>query len=308
MAKKAKQDFPPFQMIVDRGRLAPARPEDAERLDTWKNGSKVFVVFVRDGGRVMERKWYAICGRAVKDCKTPWKTQEEASDAMKMAVGVTNIGKTAKGNYFSYPKSLADLTDPELDDAVKLMIDVMYHVTGVDPAEWRKQTDHIKDYPPAEDPKGDDGGDGAAAEQESAGAAVEGEARIAEEAPQNASETAHEAVQSEAPTSPKRAPSSEVTADLSDEDREWLKTGARMLYGAAWKHGAETLAVQSAHLRSDFTPEGISVAARERMSTVMKHCKAVCFNEKTREEVLLPISMAACCEPEDVKTPDIKEG
>jgi hypothetical protein len=138
-----KHEFPPFRMVVERGRLVPATPADAERLDTWRNGSQVNVTFVRNGGRVMERKCWAILNRAVKECKTPWKTSAEASEAVKLSIGVVNLTKTVGGDFLTYPKSLTELSDPELDEAVDLMIDVIHHVTGVDPSEWRKQVAHI---------------------------------------------------------------------------------------------------------------------------------------------------------------------
>lgn len=140
-----RHEFPPFRMLVQGGRLVPATPADAERLDTWRNGSAVNVTFVRNGGRVMERKWWAILNRAVKECKTPWKTSAEASEAIKLAIGIVNLTKTVGGDFLAYPKSLTELADPELDDAVRDMIDVVYHVTGVDPEEWRKHVANIRE-------------------------------------------------------------------------------------------------------------------------------------------------------------------
>ncbi len=154
----SKHEMLPFKMIVERGRLIPAEPYDAERLDTWRNGTLVNVTFVRDGGRVMERKWWAILNRAVKECKTPWKTAAEASEAIKLAIGVVNLTKTVGGDYLAYPKSLTDLDDPELDEAVQQMIDVVHHVTGVDPDEWRKQVSHIRDDEPSSAVSSDDAG------------------------------------------------------------------------------------------------------------------------------------------------------
>ena len=154
----SKHEMLPFKMVVERGRLVPAEAYDAERLDTWRNGTKVNVTFVRDGGRVMERKWWAILGRAVKECKTPWKTQAEASDAIKLAIGVVNLTKTVGGDFMAYPKSLTELDDPELDDAVRDMIDIVHHITGVDPEEWKKQVAHIRDEEPSSAPSTDDAG------------------------------------------------------------------------------------------------------------------------------------------------------
>lgn len=146
-----KHDMLPFKMTVERGKLIPATPYDAERLDTWRSGTAVNVTFIRDGGRVMERKWFAILNRAVKECKTPWKTAAEASEAIKLAIGVVNLTKTVGGDFLAYPKSLTELDDPELDDAVQQMIDVVHHVTGVDPEEWKRQVAHIRDEPKSAD-------------------------------------------------------------------------------------------------------------------------------------------------------------
>jgi hypothetical protein len=155
-----KHDMLPFKMIIERGRLVPAEPYDAERLDTWRNGTRVNVIFARDGGRVMERKWWAICNRAVKECKTPWKTANEASEAIKLAIGVVNLTKTVGGEFMAYPKSLTELEDPELDEAVEQMVNVVHRITGVDPEEWKKQVSHIRDEKSSDTPADDNGSDG----------------------------------------------------------------------------------------------------------------------------------------------------
>lgn len=81
---RQKSDTPPFQMVVEKGpRLAPATASDAERLDTWRVGSKVNVSFVRNGSRVMERKWWAVLGLVVDRCNVPWTTKEQASDGVQ---------------------------------------------------------------------------------------------------------------------------------------------------------------------------------------------------------------------------------
>lgn len=147
-----KHETLPFKMTVERGKLVPADAHDAERLDTWRNGTPVNVTFVRDGGRVMERKWWAVLNRAVKECKTPWKTAAEASEAIKLAIGVVNLTKTVGGEFMAYPKSLTELDDPDLDEAVRQMMDVVHHVTGVDPEEWKKQVAHIRDDEPSDNP------------------------------------------------------------------------------------------------------------------------------------------------------------
>ena len=78
-------------------------------------------------------------GRAVKECKTPWKTRDEASEAIKLSLGIVNLSKTVNGHFMQYPKSLTELTDPELEEALMQMMEIIQHITGVDPDEWKKQ-------------------------------------------------------------------------------------------------------------------------------------------------------------------------
>lgn len=138
---RQKSDTPPFQMVIEKGpRLAPATASDAERLDTWRVGSKVNVSFVRNGSRVMERKWWAVLGLVVDRCNVPWTTKEQASEAIKLALDITNMTKTVGGAWMLYPKSLTELDDAELDKAVSRMMDLITEMTGIDPETLRRET------------------------------------------------------------------------------------------------------------------------------------------------------------------------
>ena len=137
---RAKADTPPFRMIIERGpRLVPATSAEAERLDTWRVGSEVNVQFMRNGSRVMERKWWAVLGLVVDQCNVPWKTKDQASEAIKLALGIVNLTKTVGGSWMQYPKSLTELSDPELDEAVRDMMDLITKMTGIDPETLRKE-------------------------------------------------------------------------------------------------------------------------------------------------------------------------
>jgi hypothetical protein len=118
----------------------PATAYDQERLDTYRRGTPVNVVMVRDGGRAMERKWFAVLGLVVKQCNVPWKNKDQASEAVKLALGIVNLSKTVGGDFMAYPKSLTELSDPELDDAVRDMMDLIQKMTGIDPATLKKET------------------------------------------------------------------------------------------------------------------------------------------------------------------------
>lgn len=139
--------MPAFSMIIESGRLVPATPCDFERLDSFRRGTKVRVRFTEERDRVLVKKWWAILGLVVKQCQTPWKTKEEASEAVKLALGIVNLTKTVKGDFLAYPKSLTDLEDPELQDAVEQMTELLSRITGVDVETLKKETAHIQPGP-----------------------------------------------------------------------------------------------------------------------------------------------------------------
>lgn len=131
-------DQPSFRMVIENGRLVPATPFDQERLLTWRNGTEVRVSFVA-ADHPLIRKWWAILNLVVKQCNTPWMNAEQASEGIKLALGINHLGKTVGGRYMHYPRSLKELSDPELEDAVNDMMDVVQRLTGVDPATLRKE-------------------------------------------------------------------------------------------------------------------------------------------------------------------------
>jgi hypothetical protein len=143
-----KHEAPPFRMVVEGGRLVPATAYDAERLDTYRRGTKVSVRFTEEKDRVLVRKWWAIIGKAVKECATPWKTRDEASEAIKLSLGIVNLSKTVGGDWMQYPKSLTELTDPELVDAVEGMAAIIQQITGVDPDDWKKEIADVGEEDP----------------------------------------------------------------------------------------------------------------------------------------------------------------
>jgi hypothetical protein len=138
------KDAPSFHMIIENGRLAPATPYDQERLNSFLNGLKVRVRFVGDHESPWIKRWWAVLNLAVKQCKTPWKTADQASDYMKHALGhvSVNIYRNASGaveRRIEVPRSLTELADDELKEMVELMEAVLQRITGVDPATLRKE-------------------------------------------------------------------------------------------------------------------------------------------------------------------------
>jgi len=142
-----KGDFPALRMTIDGGRLVPAGPFDAERLNSYRRGTVVYVRFTEEKDRVLVRKWFAIIGLVLKQCQTPWKNKDEAHEAIKLALGIVNLSKTVGGDYMQYPKSLAELEDPELQEALEQMTELLSHMTSVDVATLRKETAHIDETP-----------------------------------------------------------------------------------------------------------------------------------------------------------------
>lgn len=143
----SKGDFPALRMTIEAGRLIPAGQFDAERLNSFRRGTVVYVTFTEEKDRVLVKKWWAILGLVVKQCKTPWKTKEEASEAVKLALGIVNLSKTVGGQFMQYPRSLKDLEDPEMLEALEAMTELLSRITGVDVETLKKETAHVEPDP-----------------------------------------------------------------------------------------------------------------------------------------------------------------
>ncbi|TLX12100.1 hypothetical protein [Rhizobium sp. MHM7A] len=141
-----KSDFPALRMTIDGGRLVPAGPFDAERLNSYRRGTVVYVRFTEEKDRVLVRKWFAIIDIVLKQCQTPWKNRDQAHEAIKLALGIVNLSKTVGGDYMQYPKSITALEDPELQEALEQMTELLSRMTGVDVATLKKETAHIVEY------------------------------------------------------------------------------------------------------------------------------------------------------------------
>jgi hypothetical protein len=143
----SKTDYPALRMKIERGHLVPAGPFDAERLASYRNGTIVMCRFTEERDRILVKKWFAVLGLVLKQCRTPWNNRDEAHEAIKLALGIVNLSKTVGGDYMQYPKSLTELEDPELQEALNNMIDLLSAMTGVDVATLRKETKHVDEEP-----------------------------------------------------------------------------------------------------------------------------------------------------------------
>lgn len=152
-----KHELPPLRMIVERGRLVPASPYDQERLDGYQNGARLQVTLWQGRNGKLSRKYWAILHKVVADLPCPWQTAEEASDALKLACGITDAGKTVNDQWFIRPGSISFSTMPEdkFQDFFERAMAVLARVTGVDPttlgqaaADVGDEEDNSDDAPP----------------------------------------------------------------------------------------------------------------------------------------------------------------
>lgn len=87
----------------------------------------------------------------MKDTKTPWRTATQASEAIKLALGIVEYGKTVGGQFMQWPLSRKELDDKDLADAVRDMASLLHKMTGVDPLEWNRETADVgRDEQPAD--------------------------------------------------------------------------------------------------------------------------------------------------------------
>ncbi|MDQ0996922.1 hypothetical protein QFZ34_002104 [Phyllobacterium ifriqiyense] len=260
-----KHEHPAFKMVIENARLVPATAYDEERLQSYRRGTKVCVRFTEEKDRIFVRKWWAILGKAVKECQTPWQTKDQASEAIKLSLGIVNLSKTVGGAFMQYPKSLTELTDPELEEAVEQMMAIIQHITGVDPADWRKE---IADL-------GEEEQNTSAGSPQAAG--VSGEVELGSLSQSN--QTADEAVNEpgdDLVSSGEELPGSD-NQDESDhpfDEAEWLKAFAKVIVAAI---GPDEAVVVDAS-KGQFV-DGLSEDTSSRARTIVNYARQACRGE-----------------------------
>ncbi len=273
----SKSDFPALRMVVEGGRLAPSTPFDAERLNSYRRGTTVFCKFTEEKDRVLVRKWFAIISLVLKQCETPWKNKDEAHEAIKLALGIVNLSKTVSGQWMQYPKSLADLDDPEMQEALEQMIALLSQMTGVDVDTLRKEAADV-------------------------GREIEQPNSDGQSPP--SSEDAGDAARAPAAAGEDQPSPSESSPAASLNDAEWLKTAGRMLWSATNVGGDtdENLDVLNnqrlAVTDLDATP---SELARIKAGSIYKTCKRVVLQEETRENGIKLVANFAGMEEKDLQ-------
>lgn len=168
---KSRSDAPSYRVTVEKGRLVPATQFDAERLDSYRNGTRLRVTLSPDNDRRGIRRWWAILHLVIKQTKLGeiWPNTEVASRAVKVALNLVDSAKTADGKWFATPISLNELDDAQLDDALELMIRLLSAKTGIDVSTLQKEAadageDEESSSPgqvaPTSDPGGESGDGG----------------------------------------------------------------------------------------------------------------------------------------------------
>jgi hypothetical protein len=128
----AKDDTPPFRVIIERGgRLAPASAYDQERLDSYRPGTVLVMRLTEDDQDPMIKKWWLVLGRVIEHCDTPFTNKTTASDFFKTKLGILDV-KMIEGQRMVGVGSLKDLTQREREEAVDQLIALIEEAFGVD--------------------------------------------------------------------------------------------------------------------------------------------------------------------------------
>lgn len=160
-----KHDMPSLQFKVEGGRLVPASPYEAEVLDTYQRGSEITVTLHQKRSLPLLRKYWAVLRDVVTNGNTPWQSADEASDALKLALGVTDISKTVKGQWFIRPGSISftSMDEAAFRDFFEKAMAILAEVTGIDPDELSRRYSHLAEQEPSSVPSpnpADDAGSG----------------------------------------------------------------------------------------------------------------------------------------------------
>lgn len=140
MTTTIKTDFPPFRMEIIGGRLSPKTQFDAERLDSFSARRELQVYITQEPNRALQRKFFAVLNKVVKECRTPWRNATQASDALKIAWGHLNRFRKVDGTWGYSPKSLNDFDDDDFQQFFDDSMATLEAMTGVDPLTLKAES------------------------------------------------------------------------------------------------------------------------------------------------------------------------
>lgn len=135
-----KTERPTFTMVVEPGALVPGDAYSQERLDTYRRGSTVEVTITQEKNPKLLKKYFAILALAVRQCRTPWKSTDEADLAIRRFFGIVRHDHLANGTEVINPGSLAKLDGPDFETYFEAAMGLLHKITGVDPETLRKES------------------------------------------------------------------------------------------------------------------------------------------------------------------------
>ncbi|GAA2867090.1 hypothetical protein GCM10010837_18000 [Aminobacter niigataensis] len=89
-------------------------------------------------------------------------------------------------------------------------------------------------------------------------------------------------------------------SDLTQEDRDWLKQTAKMLWAATGPGEGEVLKNQFAGIRDSLTPPTVTKAARDKGMSILRNCSAVCDGTQDMADTLELIAGIAGVEAREI--------
>jgi hypothetical protein len=185
------------------------------------------------------KKYWAILRDVVANCKTPWSSPDEASDALKLALGITEAGKTVKGDWFIRAGSISfnSLDQAAFRDFFDKAMALLGEVTGVDPDELSDRFRHFAETEPshetpASDAVGEPVADKGGGEKSPSGSAP---APTGDEPGSEGNEARMKAAHGEQSAS---------SPELNQVERDWLRQSTKMLWAATGKGEQDVLTQQ----------------------------------------------------------------
>jgi hypothetical protein len=299
-------------MRVERGRLVPSGQYDAERLDSYRIGSTVMVRFTADRMRPLERKYRAILGKVVKECKTPWTNAEAAHQAIKLACGIVNVSKTAGGQFFQYPRSLVDLDDKEMEEYFNDAMALLERLTGVDVETLKRETAHVDaeddeiidpqtgeiTNPGKDTPSSDAGDDDASPSVQASSTEPEDSAKSSADTGSN-----EESAVSPSPNTPALAAGS--SSPIPEKEIIVLRRFAKdVLNMAAKPETSGELMSKVIRRWSNMELVGLSPEGKEAAKSIHASVKAIMENSTSVESAIEFYSEALGCEPAELTVND----
>ena len=275
----------PIRMRVEGMRLVPASAFDQEALSAYQNGAIIQVSFWQGRNPDLLRKFWAILSKVVETCNTPWEDKEEAADALKLALGITDVGSTVNGQMFVRPGSIAfnALDEARFRKFFEDSMAILCRITGVDVEELGREA---ADTGPDHDPETGEITDNTNSDDTPSTASSSDDAGMT---------PVHEAGADDVPASD--APASNLS-----RDQKWLLNTTRMLWGATKAGGdPEVFKNQRLAAMDQFPkPDDCDKRISEKANSVSRHCREIIDGSLDPEDGLAVIAGIVGVDQDDI--------